>query len=144
MGQAQTGTGKTAACALPLLEGIDLKKMAVQALVLTPTRELTIQVAEAFQSYAAHLRGFHVLPVYGGQDYEVQLRPLKRGVHVVVGTPGRIMDHLRRGTLNLSGLACLVLDEADEMLRMGFLDDVEWILPPSAVSRKSISTSPWK
>lgn len=128
MGQAQTGTGKTAAFALPLLERLDLKNLAVQVLVLTPTRELTIQVAEAFQRYARHMKGFHVLPVYGGQDYEVQLRPLKRGVHVVVGTPGRVMDHLRRETLSLAGLACLVLDEADEMLRMGFLDDVEWIL----------------
>ena len=136
MGQAQTGTGKTAAFALPLLERIDLKKMSVQVLVLTPTRELTIQVAEAFQTYAAHLKGFHVLPVYGGQDYDVQLRPLKRGVHVVVGTPGRVMDHLRRGTLNLSGLACLVLDEADEMLRMGFLDDVEWILEHTPPKRQ--------
>jgi ATP-dependent RNA helicase DeaD len=136
MGQAQTGTGKTAAFALPLLERIDLKKLSVQVLVLTPTRELTIQVAEAFQGYAAHLKGFHVLPVYGGQDYEVQLRPLKRGVHVVVGTPGRVMDHLRRGTLNLGGLSCLVLDEADEMLRMGFLDDVEWILEHTPPKRQ--------
>ncbi len=136
MGQAQTGTGKTAAFALPLLERIDLKKLSVQVLVLTPTRELTIQVAEAFQSYASHLKGFHVLPVYGGQDYDVQLRPLKRGVHVVVGTPGRIMDHLRRGTLKLSDLACLVLDEADEMLRMGFIDDVEWILEHTPPKRQ--------
>ncbi|MEE8234246.1 MAG: DEAD/DEAH box helicase, partial [Gammaproteobacteria bacterium] len=128
VGQAQTGTGKTAAFALPLLSRINLKKKLPQVLVLAPTRELAIQVAEAFQTYAKHIKGFHVLPIYGGQDYGTQLRPLKRGVHVVVGTPGRVMDHMRRGTLKLDALDCLVLDEADEMLRMGFIDDVEWIL----------------
>ncbi|HEY5603548.1 MAG TPA: DEAD/DEAH box helicase [Gammaproteobacteria bacterium] len=128
LGQAQTGTGKTAAFALPLLSRIDLKSTQPQVLVLAPTRELAIQVAEAFQKYAAHLTGFHVLPIYGGQDYGGQMRQLKRGVHVVVGTPGRVMDHMRRGTLSLQSLRCLVLDEADEMLRMGFIDDVEWIL----------------
>jgi ATP-dependent RNA helicase DeaD len=128
LGQAQTGTGKTAAFALPILSRIDLKLKDPQTLVLAPTRELAIQVAEAFQRYAAHLKGFHVLPIYGGQDYSTQLRSLKRGAHVVVGTPGRVMDHMRRGTLILSNLTVLVLDEADEMLRMGFIDDVEWIL----------------
>ncbi len=128
IGQAQTGTGKTAAFALPLLSNIDLKLTTPQVLVLAPTRELAIQVAEAFQTYAAFLKGFHVLPIYGGQEYGVQLRQLKRGVHVVVGTPGRVMDHMRRGTLKLDKLRCLVLDEADEMLRMGFIDDVEWVL----------------
>lgn len=128
LGQAQTGTGKTAAFALPILSRIDLKQKDPQVLVLAPTRELAIQVAEAFQRYAAHLKGFHVLPIYGGQDYSTQLRQLKRGAHVVVGTPGRVMDHMRKGTLNLKGLGYLVLDEADEMLRMGFIDDVEWIL----------------
>ena len=128
VGQAQTGTGKTAAFALPLLSRINLKKKLPQVLVLAPTRELAIQVAEAFQTYAKHMKGFHVLPIYGGQDYGTQFRPLKRGVHVVVGTPGRVMDHMRRGTLKLDALDCLVLDEADEMLRMGFIDDVEWIL----------------
>jgi ATP-dependent RNA helicase DeaD len=128
IGQAQTGTGKTAAFALPLLSKIDLKLNTPQILVLTPTRELAIQVAEAFQRYAVFLKGFHVLPIYGGQEYGVQLRQLKRGVHVVVGTPGRVMDHMRRGTLKLDKLTCLVLDEADEMLRMGFIDDVEWVL----------------
>ena len=128
LGQAQTGTGKTAAFALPILSRIDLKQKDPQALVLAPTRELAIQVAEAFQRYAAHLKGFHVLPIYGGQDYSTQLRSLKRGAHVVVGTPGRVMDHMRRGTLVLTNLNVLVLDEADEMLRMGFIDDVEWIL----------------
>jgi len=128
LGQAQTGTGKTAAFALPILSRIDLKQKDPQVLVLAPTRELAIQVAEAFQRYAAHLKGFHVLPIYGGQDYTTQLRQLKRGAHVVVGTPGRVMDHMRKGTLNLDGLTHLVLDEADEMLRMGFIDDVEWIL----------------
>lgn len=128
LGQAQTGTGKTAAFALPILSRIDLKQKDPQVLVLAPTRELAIQVAEAFQRYAAHLKGFHVLPIYGGQDYSSQLRQLKRGAHVVVGTPGRVMDHMRKGTLNLDELKVLVLDEADEMLRMGFIDDVEWIL----------------
>jgi ATP-dependent RNA helicase DeaD len=128
LGVAQTGTGKTAAFALPLLSKIDLSLKTPQVLVLAPTRELAIQVAEAFQSYASEMKGFHVLPIYGGQDMSGQLRQLKRGVHVVVGTPGRIMDHLRRGSLKLDGLKSMVLDEADEMLRMGFIDDVEWIL----------------
>jgi len=128
LGQAQTGTGKTAAFALPILSRIDLRQKDPQVLVLAPTRELAIQVAEAFQRYAAHMKGFHVLPIYGGQDYSTQLRQLKRGAHVVVGTPGRVMDHMRKGTLNLDALKVLVLDEADEMLRMGFIDDVEWVL----------------
>lgn len=137
LGQAQTGTGKTAAFALPLLSQIDLKKTKPQVLVLTPTRELALQVAEAFQRYAAHLPGFHVLPIYGGQEYGSQLRQLKRGVHVVVGTPGRVMDHMRRKTLDLSSLSCMVLDEADEMLRMGFIDAVEWILEQTPAERQT-------
>ncbi len=137
LGQAQTGTGKTAAFALPLLSRIDTsKRTGPQLLVLTPTRELAIQVAEAFQSYAHHIKNFHVLPIYGGQSYTNQLRQLKRGVQVVVGTPGRVMDHIRRGTLDLSGLQALVLDEADEMLRMGFIDDVEWILEQTPEKRQ--------
>ncbi len=128
IGQAQTGTGKTAAFALPLIDRIDLNNNQVQLLVLAPTRELAIQVSEAIQTYARHLKGFHVLPIYGGQSYDIQLRPLKRGVHAVVGTPGRVMDHLKRGTLKLNSLKALVLDEADEMLRMGFIDDVKWVL----------------
>src|SRR5882757_9043086 len=128
LGQAQTGTGKTAAFALPMLSHIDLHNRAVQALILAPTRELAIQVAEALQKYATHLSGFHVLPIYGGQAYQPQLSSLRRGAHVVVGTPGRVMDHLKRGTLNLSSVKMVVLDEADEMLNMGFLEDVEWIL----------------
>ena len=128
LGQAQTGTGKTAAFALPLLSRLDVARVQPQILVLTPTRELAIQVAEAFQTYARYLPGFHVLPVYGGQSLGTQLRPLRRGVHVVVGTPGRILDHLRRATLVLDALSSVVLDEADEMLRMGFVDDVERIL----------------
>ena len=136
LGQAQTGTGKTAAFALPILTNLDLQQKEPQALVLAPTRELAIQVAEAFQTYAHHIKGFHVLPVYGGQDYSGQIRALKRGVHVVVGTPGRVMDHMRRGTLNLGGLKTLVLDEADEMLRMGFIDDVEWILEQTPPARQ--------
>ena len=136
LGQAQTGTGKTAAFALPLLSRINLKKAKPQVLVLTPTRELAIQVAEAFQQYATHLKGFHILPIYGGQEYGGQLRRLKRGVHVVVGTPGRVMDHIRRKSLKLDSLFCLVLDEADEMLRMGFIDDVEWILGQTPAERQ--------
>lgn len=128
VGLAQTGTGKTAAFALPILEQLDLKQKAPQALVLAPTRELALQVCEAFQSYATRIHGVHVLPVYGGQGYGVQLSALARGVHVVVGTPGRIMDHLEKGTLDLSQLRFLVLDEADEMLSMGFTEDVETIL----------------
>ena len=128
VGLAQTGTGKTAAFAVPILSRIDLKQKTPQALVLAPTRELALQVSEAFERYAAHLPGLHVLPVYGGQGYGVQLSALRRGVHVVVGTPGRIMDHLEKGTLDLSELRFLVLDEADEMLKMGFADDVETIL----------------
>lgn len=136
IGQAQTGTGKTAAFALPLLSNLDLKQKDPQVLVLAPTRELAIQVAEAFQTYAKHLKGFHVLPVYGGADYSGQIRALKRGVHVVVGTPGRVMDHMRKGTLKLKELSALVLDEADEMLRMGFIDDVEWILEQTPDERQ--------
>ncbi|WP_323792689.1 DEAD/DEAH box helicase [Nocardioides sp.] len=128
VGLAQTGTGKTAAFALPILDQLDVRQKKVQALVLAPTRELALQVCEAFQKYAAHTKGLHVLPVYGGQAYGVQLSALRRGVHVVVGTPGRIMDHLEKGTLDLSELKFLVLDEADEMLNMGFADDVETIL----------------
>jgi len=136
LGQAQTGTGKTAAFALPLLNNIDLSQKNPQLLVLAPTRELAIQVAEAFQSYARHLKGFHVLPIYGGQSMDTQLRQLKRGAHVVVGTPGRVMDHLRRKTMSLAGLKALVLDEADEMLKMGFIDDVEWILEQTPATRQ--------
>jgi ATP-dependent RNA helicase DeaD len=128
LGQAQTGTGKTAAFALPLLSRLDLQRAEPQLLVLTPTRELAIQVAEAMQTYARHLKGFHVLPVYGGQGMDFQLRQLRRGVHAVVGTPGRIQDHLRRKTLKLDRLKAVVIDEADEMLRMGFIEDVEDIL----------------
>ncbi|MGR8979406.1 MAG: DEAD/DEAH box helicase [Gammaproteobacteria bacterium] len=137
LGQAQTGTGKTAAFALPILSRIDLKQKKPQVLVLAPTRELAIQVAEAFQRYAAHLKGFHVLPIYGGQDYGSQLKHLNRGAHVIVGTPGRVMDHMRRGTLKLDNLSVLVLDEADEMLRMGFIDDVEWILEQTPSERQT-------
>ena len=136
LGQAQTGTGKTAAFALPLLSRIDLALKQPQVLVLAPTRELAIQVAEAFQTYAHHLKGFHVLPIYGGQDYGTQLRQLKRGAHVVVGTPGRVMDHMRRDTLRLDRLQTLVLDEADEMLRMGFIDDVKWVLEQTPPARQ--------
>ncbi|VAX08649.1 DEAD-box ATP-dependent RNA helicase DeaD (= CshA) [hydrothermal vent metagenome] len=136
IGQAQTGTGKTAAFALPLLSRIDVNQRDPQLLVLAPTRELAIQVAEAFQTYARYLKNFHVVPIYGGQSYDIQLRQLKRGAHVVVGTPGRVMDHMRRGTLKLGGLQSLVLDEADEMLRMGFIDDVKWVLEQTPPERQ--------
>ena len=136
LGLAQTGTGKTAAFALPLLSRIDMKQREPQVLVLTPTRELAIQVAEAFQRYARHMRGFHVLPVYGGQDMRSQLRGLSRGAHVIVGTPGRVMDHIRRESLKLDGLKTVVLDEADEMLRMGFVDDIEWIMEHTPEERQ--------
>ncbi|MCC2657755.1 MAG: ATP-dependent helicase [Panacagrimonas sp.] len=136
LGQAQTGTGKTAAFALPALSRTDLFHAVPQTLVLAPTRELAIQVAEAFQKYATHLPGFRVLPIYGGQSYEPQLKGLRRGVHVVVGTPGRVVDHIKRGTLRLDALRMLVLDEADEMLRMGFIDDVEWVLQQTPPTRQ--------
>ena len=136
LGQAQTGTGKTAAFALPLLARIDASQNHPQLLVLAPTRELALQVAEAMQTYARFLPGFHVLPIYGGQGFGLQLSQLKRGVQVVVGTPGRVMDHMRRGTLDISRLQALVLDEADEMLRMGFIDDVEWILEHTPAERQ--------
>ncbi|MDO8337121.1 MAG: DEAD/DEAH box helicase [Microcella sp.] len=136
VGLAQTGTGKTAAFALPILSRLDLSQKTPQALVLAPTRELALQVCEAFEKYAAHLKGVHVLPVYGGQGYGVQLSALRRGVHVVVGTPGRIMDHLEKGTLDLTELKYLVLDEADEMLKMGFAEDVETILADTPVDKQ--------
>jgi len=136
LGQAQTGTGKTAAFALPVLQRLDLRRSKPQALVLAPTRELAIQVAEAFQRYAQHLPGFHVLPIYGGQAYGPQLGGLRRGAHVVVGTPGRVIDHLERGSLDLSELTTLVLDEADEMLRMGFIDDVEAVVKKAPPTRQ--------
>jgi len=136
IGQAQTGTGKTAAFALPILANIDPKSKTTQVLILTPTRELAIQVAEACQSYAKYIEGFHVLPIYGGQSYTNQLRQLKRGAQIVVGTPGRVMDHMRRKTLSLGKLSTLVLDEADEMLRMGFIDDVKWVLEHTPSERQ--------
>ncbi len=136
IGQAQTGTGKTAAFALPLLARIDIHVRRPQVLVLTPTRELAIQVAESFQKYARSLKGFHVLPIYGGQAYHHQLKPLQRGVHVVVGTPGRVTDHIRKGTLDLSEMTAFVLDEADEMLKMGFIEEVDWVLEQAPDERQ--------
>lgn len=138
LGQAQTGTGKTAAFALPLLARIDLDARQPQVLVLAPTRELAIQVSEAFQRYAACTRGLHVLALYGGSDFRDQIQKLRRGVQVVVGTPGRVMDHMRQGTLDVSGLRALVLDEADEMLRMGFIDDVQWVLEQLPTQRQVV------
>jgi ATP-dependent RNA helicase DeaD len=136
LGHAPTGTGKTAAFALPLISRLDISNKRVQVMCLTPTRELAIQVAEAFQRYATHVDGFHVLPIYGGSEYGTQIRALKRGVQVVVGTPGRVMDHMRKGTLKLGSIQALVLDEADEMLRMGFIDEVEWILEQAPAKRQ--------
>ena len=136
LGQAQTGTGKTAAFALPLLSRLDVSSRRPQLLVLTPTRELALQVAEAFQSYAHFLKDFHVLPLYGGQGMQMQLRQLQRGAQVIVGTPGRVMDHLRRNSLSLAEIQALVLDEADEMLKMGFIEDIEWIFEQAPEQRQ--------
>ncbi len=136
LGQAQTGTGKTAAFALPLLSKLNLADKRPQILVLAPTRELALQVAEAFQSYASQMSGFHVLPLYGGQSIGLQLRQLKRSPQVIVGTPGRVMDHLRRKSLSPDGLSTLVLDEADEMLNMGFIEDIEWIFEQAPEQRQ--------
>lgn len=137
LGQAQTGTGKTAAFSLPLLTRLQPELKHPQLLVLTPTRELALQVAEALQTYARYLPGFQVLPVYGGQNMTQQLRQLQRGVQVVVGTPGRIKDHLNRGTLKLERINAVVIDEADEMLKMGFIDDVEEILSHAPQQRQT-------
>ncbi len=136
LGQAQTGTGKTAAFALPLLSRIDVKNPSTQVLVLAPTRELAIQVSESFQRYGQHMRGLRVAPIYGGQAYSTQIHALQRGVHIVVGTPGRVMDHMRENRLRVDTLQCLVLDEADEMLRMGFVDDVKWIVEQTPEHRQ--------
>src|SRR3954468_1924413 len=136
LGSAATGTGKTAAFALPLIERLDPRSHAVQALIMTPTRELAIQVAEAVHRYGRH-RGVTVLPVYGGQPIQRQLPALRRGVQVVVGTPGRLLDHIGRGSLALGGVRYLVLDEADEMLDMGFVDDIEAILAEMPKERQS-------
>ncbi len=138
VGQAQTGTGKTAAFALPLIERVLPNEKLPQVLVLTPTRELAVQVAEAFRAYAAGHPHLKVLAVYGGADFRSQISSLKRGVDVIVGTPGRVMDHIRQKTLNCTGLHCLVLDEADEMLRMGFIDDVEWVLEQLPTERQLV------
>lgn len=136
LGQAQTGTGKTAAFGLPLLSCIDRESKATQVLILAPTRELAIQVAEACQSFAKYLPHFQVLPIYGGASYEVQVKALNKGAQVVVGTPGRVIDMIKRGKLKLDYLKSLVLDEADEMLRMGFIEDVEWIIAQCPVNRQ--------
>ena len=137
LGQAQTGTGKTAAFALPILSKINIKCKNPQAIVLAPTRELAIQVAEAFQTYAKFIPKFKIAPIYGGADYRGQLRQLKQGVNIVIGTPGRVMDHMRRGTLILDDIEYLVLDEADEMLKMGFIEDVKWILEQTPENRQT-------
>jgi ATP-dependent RNA helicase DeaD len=136
LGMAQTGTGKTAAFALPLLQRIDAAATHPQVLILAPTRELALQVATACEKYAHHLPGLRTLSIYGGQGYDTQIRGLRRGAQIIIGTPGRVMDHIRRGTLQLDKLQALVLDEADEMLRMGFIDDVEWVLQHTPAQRQ--------
>ena len=141
IGQAQTGTGKTAAFMLPILEKIDPKNKNVQALVLCPTRELAVQVHEESKKFSRNNRDVHILSIYGGQSYDPQIRALKKGVQIVVGTPGRVMDHMRRGTLKLENLKMLVLDEADEMLNMGFKDDIEEILEKTPESRQTVMFS---
>lgn len=138
LGQAQTGTGKTAAFGLPILSRIDCGQRCIQALVLEPTRELALQVAEACQSFARHLDGFRVAPIYGGASYENQIRALRHGVQLVVGTPGRLIDLIRRGTLDFTSVRHLVIDEADEMLRMGFIEDVDWILGNTPEQRQTV------
>lgn len=137
IGQASTGTGKTAAFAIPILARLELARIRPQALVLVPTRELAIQAAGAFQNYARYLPNVRVLPLYGGQPMGNQLRQLKRGAHIIVGTPGRLMDHLRRSSLSLAQLTTVILDEADEMLKMGFIEDVEWILGQVPAERQT-------
>ncbi|MDG1875346.1 MAG: DEAD/DEAH box helicase [Mariniblastus sp.] len=141
MGQAETGSGKTAAFAWPILTNLDPKQRKPQVLVLAPTRELAIQVTRAFEKYASGINGFRAVTIYGGQSYETQIRALQRGVQIVVGTPGRVMDHLRRGTLVLDSVKTFILDEADEMLRMGFIDDVEWILEQVPAKRQILTFS---
>lgn len=136
LAQAKTGTGKTAAFALPILDTIDLDDKTTQVLVLTPTRELAIQVSKAFEDFSKYLSNLSILAIYGGQSYNTQLNALKRGVQIVIGTPGRVIDHIKRGTLNIGALRNMVLDEADEMLRMGFIDDVEWILSHTPESKQ--------
>ena len=138
IGQAQTGTGKTAAFALPLISTIKPGLSTPQVLVLTPTRELAIQVAEAFKSYAKHIKGFQVLPIYGGQSIMPQLKQLARKPQVIVGTPGRVMDHLRRKSLSLAGVSAVILDEADEMLSMGFLEDIQWIIEHAPTEKQTV------
>ena len=128
IGQAQTGTGKTAAFGIPLLQKMDPKNKKLQALVLCPTRELAIQVAEEIRSLAKYLHGIKVLPIYGGQDIGRQIRSLRDGVQIIIGTPGRVMDHMRRKTVKPDQVHTVVMDEADEMLNMGFLEDMETIL----------------
>ena len=128
IGQAQTGTGKTAAFGIPLLENINEHDESLQAIILCPTRELAIQVAEELRKLAAYLPEINVLPVYGGQPIDRQIKALKKGVQIIIGTPGRVMDHISRGTINLSTIKTVILDEADEMLDMGFRDDIEYIL----------------
>ena len=128
IGQAQTGTGKTAAFGIPLLQKIDIKNKKLQAIVLCPTRELAIQVADEIRNLAKYLHGIKVLPIYGGQDIVKQIRSLKSGTQLIIGTPGRVMDHMRRKTLKMEDVHTVVLDEADEMLNMGFREDIETIL----------------
>jgi ATP-dependent RNA helicase DeaD len=138
VGQSQTGSGKTAAFGIPAIEKVDIEEKAVQALILCPTRELAVQVSEEFHKLAAFKRGIHALPIYGGQSYERQFAGLRQGAQIVIGTPGRLMDHMRRGTLRLDKIKMVVLDEADVMLDMGFHDDIEFILKAVPKERQTV------
>jgi ATP-dependent RNA helicase DeaD len=141
VGQAQTGTGKTAAFGIPLLEKVDPKNKSIQALVLCPTRELAIQVAEEFRKLGKYMHGIKILPVYGGQEISKQIRSIKSGIQIIIGTPGRVMDHMRRKTIKLDGIKMIVLDEADEMLNMGFREDIETILSQISTERQTVMFS---
>ena len=138
VGQSQTGSGKTAAFSVPAIEKVDVHQKAVQVIILCPTRELAVQVSEEVHKLAAFKRGVHALPIYGGQSYERQFQGLRQGVQIVIGTPGRVMDHMRRGTLRLDAVRMVVLDEADVMLDMGFRDDIEFILKATPATRQTV------
>src|SRR6185503_5463382 len=138
VGQSQTGSGKTAAFAIPAIEKVDTRQRGVQVLILCPTRELAIQVSEEVHKLALFKRGLHALPIYGGQSYDRQLAGLKQGAHIVIGTPGRVMDHMRRGTLKLNAVKMVILDEVDVMLNMGFRDDIEVILQDAPRERQTV------
>ena len=142
VGQSQTGSGKTAAFAAPAIEKVDVSRRDTQILILCPTRELAIQVSEEVHKLALFKRGLHALPIYGGQSYDRQLFGLRQGAHIVIGTPGRVMDHMRRGTLKLAAVKMVILDEVDVMLNMGFRDDIELILQATPKTRQTVFSPP--